>query len=249
MSAALICATSDEYTRCRDCLNAVTERELKNRRISTWSDETIVTTIIYAGPGKIQCASAAQLLIDEFSPDLVIDSGSAGSLDPSNQIGCIVISEKCFEYDICPVEQFARLSQDLTTSTIAAHPDKRIREILTEFSSYVVESKLIPSVKFGNIASGERNVADAADRERLRIAFNALACNWETAAVLKTAALNGIPSLSIRVITDKADENASNDYRDNLNRSLEILGRFLKAFICEGWACKIISMSRGDYGC
>jgi nucleoside phosphorylase len=64
-----------------------------------------------------------------------------------------------------------------------------------------MKSKSIPSFRIGNIVSGERNVKDEADREQLRIAFNAFACNWEAAAVLKTAALNGILSLSIRGIT------------------------------------------------
>jgi aminopeptidase C len=58
---------------------------------------------------------------------------------------------------------------------------------------------------------------------------------------LKTAALNGIGFLSFRVITDKADENASEDYKANLNRSLRILANFLKTFIHEGLAYRVIT--------
>jgi adenosylhomocysteine nucleosidase len=244
---ALVCATSAEYLHCRDQLNPGTEMRLRGRPVSTWSDEGLVASMIHAGPGKIQCASATQLLIDEFSPDLVIDAGAAGSLDPSNEIGCVVCAQNCFEYDICPIDQFTRLSQDLTTVTLAANPDHRIDRILAEFSRCVVSAGLVPSFRIGNIVSGEKNVADAATRERLRTAFNAFACNWETAAVLKTAALNGIGSLSFRVITDSADENALNDYKDNLNRSLTILAACMRALICDGWGHRIIT-AKNDPG-
>ncbi len=238
---AIICATSNEYTRFRNCLDPQTERELKGRRISIWSNEAVVATIIHAGPGKIQCASATQLLIDEFSPNLVVDAGAAGSLDSSNQIGSVICAQSCYEYDIRPIEQFAQLSRDLTTYTIAADPDSQIRQILTELFRYAVSTRMVPSVIFGDIASGERNVVDKATREQLRNAFNAHACNWETAAVLKTAQLNGIGCLSFRVITDNADEESASDYKGNLGSCLDGLMQLLKEFLSAGWMPKTIA--------
>jgi nucleoside phosphorylase len=76
------------------------------------------------------------------------------------------------------------------------------------------------------------------------MAFNAIACNWETAAVLKTAALNRISSVSLRAITDTADREALHDYRNNLNRSLDMLSQLLRLLISDGWAYKIITSAR-----
>jgi adenosylhomocysteine nucleosidase len=239
---AIVCASAEEYSHCKASFNPQKEIDLKTRRLCTWANETLDVSVIHAGPGKIQCASATQLLIDERFPELVIEAGAAGALDPSNKVGSVVCIQTCFEYDICPIEHFNQLAQDLTTTTIAANPVGPIREILTEFSQHAVSSFIVPSVIFGNIASGERNVKDTATREQLRHAFNAILCNWETAAVLKTAALNGIACLSFRVITDNADENAVSDYRTNLDSSLDGLMRLLREFLYTGWAFRIVKM-------
>jgi len=231
--------------RFRDYVGPQSGRKLKGRRILTLSNETIVTTIIHAGPGKVGCASATQLLIDEFSPDLVVDAGAAGSLDPSFQIGTVICAQSCYEYDIRPIEQFAQLSRDLTTFTLAADPDSQIRQILTELFRYAVSTRMVPSAVFGDIVSGERNVVDKATRDQLRSAFNALACNWETAAVLRTALLNGVGCLSFRVITDNADEEAASDYKHNLFSCLDGLMRLLGEFLLAGWTSRIIA-AQGD---
>jgi adenosylhomocysteine nucleosidase len=241
VKVAIICATAEEYSHCKASFNPQKETGLKTRRLCTWANETLDVSIVHAGPGKIQCASATQLLIDEMSPELIIEAGAAGSLDSSNKVGSVVFVQTCFEYDICPIEHFDRLAQDLTTTTLAENPVGPIREVLTEFSRHAVGTFIVPSVIFGNIASGERNVKDTAIREQLRNAFNAIACSWETAAVLKTASLNGVACLSFRAIADHADENATSDYRANLDSSLDGLMHLLREFLCAGWASGIIN--------
>jgi adenosylhomocysteine nucleosidase len=239
LTAAVVCATSAEYEHCKTHLQPQIEQKLKGRMVSVWSDKRITVALVHAGPGKIQCASATQLVIDEFEPSLILDIGAAGSLDEANEIGCVICGQYCFEYDICPLEQFSMLAPDLTTDTLAVNAAHEVRAILNEFAHYIETSGLVPSLRMGNLVSGEQNVVDVAVREQLRNAFDALACNWETAAVLKTASLNNIDRLSFRVITDKADANMTDDYKQNLDGALEKLGCLLKTFLCDGWSYKV----------
>ena len=79
------------------------------------------------------------------------------------------------------------------------------------------------NIKFGNIASGEKTVKDKMTRDKLHSLLNAHACDWETSSVIKTANLNDIKALSIRVITDNADEKMEKDFYENWGNALEKL--------------------------
>lgn len=94
-------------------------------------------------------------------------------------------------------------------------------------------------INVGNIASGEKDVDNKELRQELREKLGAIACNWETSSVLKTAQLNGIKSLSFRVITDNADEGMDEDYNANNKNALEIMFPVLAKFIFEGWVNKV----------
>jgi len=237
-----VCATVAEYEHCKASLQPQVEQKLKGRKVFYWSDERLAIAIVHAGPGKVQCASATQLVIDEFAPCLIVDIGAAGSLIETNEIGCVICGQYCYEYDICSLEQFPLMAQDLTTATLVIKASAGQRAILSEFSHYIGNAGVVPGMRMGNIVSGEQNVTDTVVRERLREAFHAVACDWETAAVLKTATLNGVDSLSFRVITDKADAKMLDDYALNRDRALGKLGGLLKTFLCDGWVCKLLAV-------
>lgn len=95
------------------------------------------------------------------------------------------------------------------------------------------------TIRVGNIASGEKDVNNKELRRELNHKLGAIACNWETSSILKTAQLNGIKSFSFRVITDNADEEMENDLTANWGKALEIMNKALYKFIFEGWVNKI----------
>ena len=94
-------------------------------------------------------------------------------------------------------------------------------------------------IKVGSIASGEKDVDNKGLRQDLYHKLGAIACNWETSSILKTAQLNGVKSFSFRVITDNADEEMENNLNANWKKALEILYKALNKFIFEGWVNKI----------
>jgi len=121
------------------------------------------------------------------------------------------------------------------------------KEILKLHNEAELASRLISSrrekdvevIKVGNIASGEKDVNNKELRQELNHKLGAIACNWETSSVLKTAQLNGIKSFSFRVITDNADEEMEDNLNANWKKALEIMYKALEKFIFEGWVNKI----------
>jgi adenosylhomocysteine nucleosidase len=237
---AIISATVAEYRHCRDILALASEKRCKGRLVASGGDERVAIFLLHGGIGKINSASATQLAIDEFQPDLVIDVGAAGSLQAKNDIGTVVCGRCCFEYDLFPLEKFSHFAHDLTTATLLEGETKDKVDVMSEFAAHVQQAGLAPSLLVGDIACGEQDVSDSATRERLYATFAALACDWETAAVLKVAAWNDVASLSFRVVTDRADENMAEDYRTNLHLSLDKLARVLQTFLHAGWLDRLL---------
>ena len=236
VKVGIICPCNIEYQSCKEILNLHNETELSGRLISSRKEKDVEVIAVQAGPGKIQCASATQLIIDKFEPDFIFDVGASGSLSEKLSINDIVCGEHSFEYDVCPGEDLTKIPDDSKTSTVLNKVS--YKEVLKEFSNWARET-MGTIIKVGNIASGEKDVNNKELRQELNYKLAAIACNWETSAVLKTAQLNGIKSFSFRVITDNADEEMENDLNANWGKALEIMFRVLNKFIFKGWVNKI----------
>jgi adenosylhomocysteine nucleosidase len=236
LKVGIICPCDIEYAKCKEILKLHNETELAGRLISSRKENDINVIAVKAGVGKICCASATQLMIDKFQPNFIFDIGAAGSLSEKLSINDIVCGEYSFEYDVCTKEELLKTPNNFITSTALnkAYP----KEILSEFSNRIKDTMGI-KIKIGNIASGEKDVDNKELRQELHEKLNAIACNWETSSVLKTAQLNGIKSFSFRVITDNADESMNDDFDANCEKALEIMFPVLNKFIFEGWINRI----------
>jgi len=232
----IICPGLDEYKSCKEILKLHDETELVGRLISSRREKDIEVIAVKAGEGKICCASAAQLIIDKFQPDFIFDIGISGSLTEKISINDIVCCRYSFEYNVCTDEELVKTPDDFITSTVLSKDS--YREAVKEFLNWA-KKNMKAIIRVGNIASGEKDVKSKKLRQKLHEKFNAIACNWETSAVLKTAQLNGIKSFSFRVITDDADEDMDDKIIANCEKALEIMFPVLNKFIFEGWINKI----------
>jgi len=226
VKVGIICSCNIEYQSCKEVLKLHNETELAGRLISSRKEKDVEVIAIQAGPGKIQCASATQLIIDRFEPDFIFDVGASGSLSDDINLYDIVCVEHSYEYDVCSNKDFQNIPEDLKTSTVLNEDFSK--EIVKRFASKENENIVI-----GNIASGEKNVDNKEIRQELHNKLGAVACNWETSSVLKTAQLNGIKSFSFRVITDNAGEEMKNNLNANWKKALEIMFKALNKFIFE----------------
>ena len=235
VKVGIICPCNIEYQSCKEILKLHHDTKLAGRLISSRKEKDVEVIAIQAGPGKICCASATQLIIDKFKPDFIFDVGASGSLSEKLCINDIVCGEHSFEYDVCPGDDLTKIPDELKTSTVLNEGSSK--EVLKEFSNWARET-MGTIIKIGNIASGEKDVNNKELRQELSHKLGAITCNWETSSVLKIAQLNGIKSFSFRVITDNADEEMNDDFNANCEKALEIMYKALNKFIFEGWITK-----------
>lgn len=236
VKVGIICPCNIEYQSCKEILNLHNETELAGRLISSRREKDVEVIAIQAGPGKIQCASATQLIIDKFNPNFVFDVGASGSLSDDVNLYDIVCGEYSYEYDVCSNKDFQNIPEDLKTRTVLNKASSK--EVIKEFSNWA-KINMGTIIKVGNIASGEKNVDNKEFRQELHNKLDAIACTWETSAVLKTAQLNGVKSFFSRVITDNAGEEMKDYLNANWKKALEIMFKALNKFIFEGWVNKI----------
>jgi len=238
IKVGMVCPCSIEYEICCNVLELTNEEKLAGRVVVSKAHKNIDLLAINAGPGKIQCASAAQMIIDNFRPDYLIDVGGAGALSKELEINDIICVENSLEYDVCDIDKFSHLASDLTASTVLTKLSSFKSKIMEQFSDWVAlhgSARLV----IGDLASGEKNITGGKLKQDLYEKLGAIACNWETSAVLKTAQLNNIKTFSFRVITDTADKDMKEELQNNWEGALKILYTVLKEFIFHGWLHRI----------
>ena len=137
----------------------------------------------------------------------IIDAGVAGSLAEDVKINDIVCGKYIFEY----VPNTGEILDKNTPFTWSTLTEVTYRKEFNKFINWVKEAMNI-NTKVGNVTSGERDVKSTKLKQLLHKKFSAIACNWETSAILQTAKFNGVKRFSFRIIVDKADEDMDDSF-------------------------------------
>ena len=165
--------------------------------------------VVRSGIGKVNAGICAQILVDVFAAEVILNTGIAGSLNNNVNIGDIVISTDLVHHDMDAVGFGYPKGQIPQMEEFSFAADEALRQLAVQ-----VCRKVNPEIQVfeGRIASGDQFVSDGAVKERIIKEFSAYATEMEGAAIGQTAFLNGIPFLVIRAISDKADGSAPMDY-------------------------------------
>lgn len=184
--------------------------------------------VVRSGIGKVNAGICAQILVDRFNVNKIINTGIAGSLDASIDIGDIVLSTDAIQHDVNAVEFGYGLGviPRMETSTFTADIS------LIKLAKKVCE-EVNPDIKVftGRVVSGDQFIADKAKKDWLVKHFNPMCTEMEGAAIAQAAYLNHIPFLIIRAISDKADNSASMDYPAFEAKAIEHTVKLVSAFV------------------
>jgi adenosylhomocysteine nucleosidase len=165
--------------------------------------------VVRSGIGKVNAAMCAQILVDAYQVDAIINTGIAGSLNAAIDIGDIVLSTDTLEHDMDAVSFGYPLGQIPRMDTLAFEADSKLRA-----TAKAACEKVNPEVKVfeGRVVSGDQFVSDKAKKQWLVENFAGYCTEMEGAAIAHAAYLNKVPFLIIRAISDKADDSATVDY-------------------------------------
>lgn len=164
--------------------------------------------VVQCGVGKVNAAMCAQLLCDRFEVTHLVNTGIAGSLDSSLDIGDLVISSDAIHHDF-DLHFWDRPIGQVPGYDVTAFPaDARLME-----RAVAAAQKVHPGhVRKGRIASGDQFICSAEQKGKIVADTAAVCAEMEGAAIAQTAYRNGVPFVIIRAISDKADNSAEMDY-------------------------------------
>lgn len=166
--------------------------------------------IVVCGVGKVNAAMCALMLIEKYKPNLVLNSGVAGSLSPIVGIGDIVVATKSVEHDMNGTALGDKQGEITFPdgNMMFFECDKQASTLLAAICKEIPDTK----VAQGIIASGDIFVSDRKQRFKINDRFGALACEMEGAAIGHVCVRCEVPYGIIRAISDDLDENKGMDF-------------------------------------
>lgn len=167
--------------------------------------------VVQSGMGKVNAGICAQVLINTFGANRVINTGVAGSLDAKIDIGDIVVSTDAIEhdFDLSPIGYAP--GQVYNPGPIAFQADENMRQ-----SVIAAASECAPEIHVfeGRICTGDQFVASKEQKNTIISKFGGLCCEMEGGAIAQVCYLNKTPFVIIRAISDKADDSEEMSYEE-----------------------------------
>lgn len=182
------------------------------------------------GVGKVNAAMSTQIMIDTYHPDVIVNSGIAGSLSGDIHIGDIVISDDCVQHDMDGTEAGDPLGQVQFNDELRTFfpADQATADKLADACATIDGIRVFR----GRIASGDAFITARDRRRRIADHFNAIACEMEGAAVAVVCYRNNVPFAILRSISDDFDDNEFMDFmkfrETAAARSVKAIGTFIK---------------------
>lgn len=167
------------------------------------------------GWGKVSAAASAQYVLDHDQPDLLVNLGTCGGLQGRVEQGTIILVERTLVYDLLEqmtdgVAELAFYTTDLDLSwlpPVLPHPVLR-----------------------GLMVSGDRDIV-VEDIPKLIGSHDAIAADWESAAIAWVAQRNATRTLILRGVSDlvgKAGGEAYGNHQLFVERTRAIMTQLIK---------------------
>ncbi len=187
-------------TIVRDDLNGLMSHTVK---FSTKSGEVSLRTVCF-GIGKVNAAVAASFVSKGY--DLIINTGLSGGFDGVKK------------YDLMVGTKFVEHDFDLTPIGYK-RGQKPGEEIFSNADAELIEdiTNKYPFIKAGVFATGDCFVCSKEQHDTINSEFSPIACDMESAVIANIANRYNVPFVSLRMVSDGADDDSAEYYTDTLN--------------------------------
>ena len=170
---ALIVALERELRPLVKCWRSTTVTH-EGREFTFYESDYAIA--VCSGIGPEAARAAAEAIIAQHSPDLLISAGVAGSLVPELHVG-----ETIFPTTVIDTQDGSRHETAIHDAPLGKTPLAR-----TVLASYP-------------------EIAGAAQKQQLAKSYGAHAVDMEAAAVARAAQVHGLPFLAVKAISDELD--------------------------------------------
>ncbi|RKQ19193.1 5'-methylthioadenosine/S-adenosylhomocysteine nucleosidase [Ureibacillus endophyticus] len=205
MKIAVIGAMEEEVELLRKAIENPEVTTIANSEytIGTYQNKEVI--LLKSGIGKVNAAMSTTILLHEYKPDVVINTGSAGGYDPSLDVGAIVISDEVRHHDV-DVTIFDYEMGQVPQMPPAFKSDETLMKMAQEAVKEIGEHQ----VGVGLVCSGDSFMNDPERVEKVRSYFPQMkAVEMEAAAVAQVCYQFNTPFVVIRALSDIAGKESN----------------------------------------
>lgn len=204
MTIGIIGAMDEEIELLKQKMTDIQEIEIANSYFYQGYLEGKKVVLLLSGIGKVNAAMAATILHEQFNPDKIINTGSAGGFADNLDVGDVVISTEVLHHDVdATAFSYAYGQVPGMPVSYTASPE------LIKLAGEVIQESDIQA-EFGIIATGDsfmqREDQIAVVRERFP---EMLALEMEAAAIAQVCYQYKTPFVIIRALSDIAGKESS----------------------------------------
>lgn len=191
MTIGIIAAMSKEVALLKPLLSNSVDTDVDGFTFHCGTIGSHRVIIMQCGIAKVNAAIGTVAMIDNYRPNLIINSGVAGGADKSVSVMDIVVGTRVAYHDVyCGPETMRGAVQGLPLYFQGA---KKVIEQIPERDD----------IKMGLICTGDQFVDTIEQINVIKRHFpDALAVDMESAAIAHVCELRHVPFLSLRVISD-----------------------------------------------
>lgn len=195
-----------------------TTKGMRDYYTGTLYDKEVV--LVFSRWGKVASAATTTQLINDFNPSEIIFTGVAGGITDQLNIGDVVIGKHLYQHDLDAQPFYKQFEVPILKKLYfkTQNTDKLLNAtelFIDQYSLFVKKEDAQnfninkPSVILGDIASGDQFISSIEKIKELNKALPSLTCvEMEGASVAQVCFEYDVPFSIIRIISDKANDNA-----------------------------------------
>lgn len=201
MKVGIIGAMEQEIALLRAQISSCETRQYAGCTFYTGQLHGVDVVLLQSGIGKVAAALGTTLLLHDWQPDVVINTGSAGGLANNSQVGDIVVSNEVRYHD-ADVTAFGYQPGQMAGCPVAFIADND----LINLAEKSIQQQQLRS-RQGLICSGDAFINGAEPQARIRATFpDVVAVDMEAAAIAHVCHQFAIPFVVVRALSDVADK-------------------------------------------
>lgn len=160
-----------------------------------------------SGVGKVFAAMCAQTMILRYAPECVVNIGVGGTLRSDLSVCDLVVADRVMQHDM-DTSAIGDIKGMVSGVEMIYFPcDEALRQRF-----FSAAERMGVRAFSGTVASGDRFLADPAEKAQIAEEFGASACEMEGGAIGQVCFVNRVPFGVLRFISDGGSEDVKMDY-------------------------------------
>ncbi|HEO8419812.1 MAG: 5'-methylthioadenosine/S-adenosylhomocysteine nucleosidase [Niallia sp.] len=200
MKIAIIGAMEEEVTLLREKITNKKERTIVGFQFIEGQLFEKDVVLLRSGIGKVNAAMSTTILLQTFKPDYLINTGSAGGLNPELEVGDVVISNEVRHHDV-DATIFGYEYGQVPQMPASFKANEKLMDIAEQSAKEIGNHAVVT----GLITTGDSFINQPEKAAFIKSKFgNLQAVEMEAAAIAQVAHQYNIPFVIIRSLSDIA---------------------------------------------